>query len=153
MSIVELGALGEFVGAFAVVGTLIYLAYQIGQSRALLLSNAYQARTDAVTSIYLALAQDASLANLLGRANRGEDLSDDEQLRCTALVGIGFRNFENNHLQHQLGLLTDEQFKAVEMGLRGIFGSMPIYLQEWSAQKVQYTKSYVEWVDSLIAES
>ena len=29
MSIMELGALGEFVGAFAVVATLIYLALQI----------------------------------------------------------------------------------------------------------------------------
>ena len=153
MSIMELGALGEFVGAFAVVATLIYLAYQIRQSRALLLSNAYQARTDAVTSVYLAMAQDASLVNLLGRANSGEDLSDDEQLRCATFVSIAFRNFENNHFQHQLGLLTEEHFEASEVALRGIFTSMPIYLQEWSVQKIQYRKSYVEWVDSLTTES
>ena len=33
MSIVELGALGEFVGALAVVATLIYLAIQVRQSK------------------------------------------------------------------------------------------------------------------------
>ena len=32
MTIFELGALGEFVGAIAVVGTLIYLAVQIRQN-------------------------------------------------------------------------------------------------------------------------
>ena len=32
MTIMELGALGEFVGAFAVVATLIYLAVQIRQN-------------------------------------------------------------------------------------------------------------------------
>jgi len=69
-----LGNYGEFVGAIAILITLVYVAYQIRQSRALLLSNAYQARTDAVTSIYLAMAQDASLINLLGRANSGEVL-------------------------------------------------------------------------------
>ena len=153
MTISDLGSIGEFIGSIAVLVTLVYLAYQIRQSRALLLSNAYQARTDAVTSISLAMAQDASLTNLLDRANSGEDLSDDEQLRCAAFVGIAFRNFENNHFQHQLGLLTEEHFEASEVALRGIFTSMPIYLQEWSVQKIQYRKSYVELVDSLTTES
>jgi hypothetical protein len=39
MSIMELGALGEFVGAFAVVATLIYLALQIRQNSAMLKQN------------------------------------------------------------------------------------------------------------------
>ena len=42
MSIMELGALGEFVGSIAVVITLIYLALQLKQNTSSVRANAYQ---------------------------------------------------------------------------------------------------------------
>jgi len=39
MSITELGALGEFVGSLAVLATLVYLAIQVRQSKAMLMEN------------------------------------------------------------------------------------------------------------------
>ena len=46
MSITELGALGEFVGAIAVVATLIYLAIQVRQNTGMMRAQIYQARSD-----------------------------------------------------------------------------------------------------------
>ena len=59
MNIMELGALGEFVGAFAVVATLIYLAIQVRHGKASLDANTSsvraqitQARADNQTTFY-----------------------------------------------------------------------------------------------------
>ncbi len=44
MSVMELGALGEFLGVFALVATLIYLAIQVRQSRMQMKASTTQAR-------------------------------------------------------------------------------------------------------------
>ena len=74
MSIMELGALGEFVGAIAVVVTLAYLAVQIRQntrameeSRRLALAQTYQVRADALSirsRDYVLSARIAGASNL-----------------------------------------------------------------------------------------
>ena len=68
MTIIELGALGEFVGAIAVVATLIYLAVQIRQNtrsmdanRRLALAQTYQMRSDALQSMVTAAAASSHL--------------------------------------------------------------------------------------------
>ena len=157
MTVIELsqvlGNFGEFFGAIAVVVTLVYLAVQIRQNSRHLQQVAYQSRADATVSVSLALAQSDSLADIISRANRGDALCDEEQLRCARLVSSTFRNFENTHFQHQLGLLTDEHYEATEAALRDILVMRPAYRQHWSVQKPGFRKSYVEWVDKLIAET
>ena len=83
MSIMELGALGEFVGAFAVVVTLIYLALQIRQNSAMLEQNHEFSRasilqeSNAMYSTFRGLiAGDAGLARIYHRA-----LSDEVHVR------------------------------------------------------------------------
>ena len=58
MTIIELGALGEFVGAIGVIATLVYLAAQIRQNtrsmedgKRLALAQTYQMRADALQSM------------------------------------------------------------------------------------------------------
>ena len=70
MTIIELGALGEFVGAIAVVATLIYLAVQIRQntrsmdaSRRLALAQTYQMRADALQTMVTTAAASSIRSN------------------------------------------------------------------------------------------
>ncbi len=63
MTLTELGALGEFVGAIAVVVTLVYLAIQIRQNthsmeegRRLALAQTYQMRADALQNMMVQAA-------------------------------------------------------------------------------------------------
>ncbi|NNC54556.1 MAG: hypothetical protein HKO07_02410, partial [Pseudomonadales bacterium] len=55
MSLIELGALGEFLGSIAVLATLVYLSVQLRQntrsmneSKKLALAQTYQMRADAL---------------------------------------------------------------------------------------------------------
>ena len=72
MDIMELGALGEFVGAIGVMATLIYLAVQIKQntrsmneSRKLALAQTYQMRADALQQMLVQAAASTTLGPLI----------------------------------------------------------------------------------------
>jgi hypothetical protein len=79
MTILELGALGEFVGAFAVVGTLFYLAIQIRTSNRLAVTSAYQSRADSNISIVTAVLQSPGAPETLRKVNENEPLAENEQ--------------------------------------------------------------------------
>ena len=53
MTIVELGALGEFIGAVAVLVTLIYLAVQLRQNTEAIRAQISQARSDQAQEFFL----------------------------------------------------------------------------------------------------
>ena len=72
MTLMELGALGEFVGAIAVVVTLGYLAIQIRQntramqeSRRLALAQTYQMRADALQEMLVRAAESEHIAPII----------------------------------------------------------------------------------------
>lgn len=78
MSIVELGALGEFVGAIAVVVTLVYLVIQVRLSSRATASNAIaQAASDHMANMR-SLAENPLLAAAFEKTQRGEGLESPE---------------------------------------------------------------------------
>ena len=64
MTIVELGALGEFVAAIAVVITLIYLALQIRQNTRATHAASFHAITDSFNHVNVSLAQTPALTRI-----------------------------------------------------------------------------------------
>jgi hypothetical protein len=68
MTIMELGALGEFVGSIGVIATLVYLAIQIRQNSMATKAQAVQSTSDKMIDISLAMSADASYADLFNRA-------------------------------------------------------------------------------------
>ena len=86
-----LGSLGEFVGAIAVVATLVYLAIQVRHSkeameantksldegRKLALAQTYQARSDALQQMHMFLAASQELCEITEKINP-ERASEEE---------------------------------------------------------------------------
>jgi hypothetical protein len=95
-----LGSLGEFIGAIAVVATLVYLAIQVRHGSVLLEANkvsmdenarlaraaAVDRYSDAVSRWRGRIIESQELANLWNAAIRGDDLDDASQLRFDNLV-------------------------------------------------------------------
>ena len=70
MGIVELGALGEFVGSIAVLATLIYLTFQVREARAESRSNLIQHRNDAARGLWVSEASNPELIAALVKGDR-----------------------------------------------------------------------------------
>ena len=127
MTIMELGALGEFVGAIAVVVTLAYLAIQIRQNthameegKRLALAQTYQMRANELQEMLVRAAESEHIGPIITKltaAGYPEDVSSLEQL--SALERGRFRqwqiaqqtHWDNMFYQYQQGFLDDEYYR------------------------------------------
>ena len=127
MTLMELGALGEFVGAITVVITLGYLAVQIRQntqsmkeSRRLALAQTYQMRADALQNMLVHAADSNHIGPIITKLTSigyPEDVSSLEQL--TPIERGRFRqwqiaqqtHWDNMFYQYQQGFLDEEYYR------------------------------------------
>jgi hypothetical protein len=126
MTIMELGALGEFVGAIAVVATLVYLAIQIRQNthamekgERLALAQAYQNRADGLQNMMVHAADSKHVGPIISKlveAGYPEDvasleiLTSDERARFRLWQIAQQTHWDNMYFQYQQGFLDDEYF-------------------------------------------
>ena len=75
-----LAAIGELVGAFGVIATLLYLARQIRGNTIATRLHSYEVILDSYQANHRALTEE-SLAELVIRGSTGDDLSDADSLR------------------------------------------------------------------------
>jgi hypothetical protein len=108
-----IGAIGEIVGAVAVVATLFYLAVQVRQnSRFVERSNEYANATSMYQSqsmyvqVFSQLAQDAELAAIYSRALKNEPLPDADYVRFSAYINTYFAWVENMYTQAAANLVA-----------------------------------------------
>jgi len=126
MTIMELGALGELLGAFGVIATLVYLAVQVRQntrsledSQRLALAQTYQMRSDALQTM-LVQAASSTIGAILYKvtaAGYPEDLaaldvlSPEERSRFRQWHIAQQAHWDNMHFQYQQGFLDEEYYR------------------------------------------
>lgn len=104
-----LGAIGELIGALAVLITLVYVALQIRQNTAALRSAATQGAHDQVADLYRTLSTDAELAMIFARGcSNPDELSDTETAKYFALLMQVLFYVQNWHSQTSDGLMDDD---------------------------------------------
>ena len=129
MSIMELGALGELVGAIAVVLTLIYLAIQVrysreavdantqalDETRKLSMAQAYQSRANMTQGAAMAAADSPYLAEIsMKEQNQGLDVLTDAERWSLFNYQLGFFiRLDNTHYQHEHGFIDDSYYRSV----------------------------------------
>lgn len=126
MTIMELGAIGEFLGAIGVITTLIYLSVQVRQntrsmeeSRKLALAQTYQMRSDALQQMTVSAANGevgAIITRLTEMGYPGDpaalDRLDAEERGRFRLWQIAQQTHWDNMLfQYQQGFLDEEYFR------------------------------------------
>jgi hypothetical protein len=127
MTIAELGALGELIGAIAVVITLVYLAVQIRQntrsmqeSRRLALAQTYQMRADALQAMLVHAADSQHIGPLITRLTQQgypedvsalEGLSPEERGRFRQWQIAQQTHWDNMFYQYQQGFLEKEYYE------------------------------------------
>lgn len=108
MSLEDLGNLGEFIAALAVVVSLVYLAVQIRQNTRSVRVSSYQVAVSSIAdwSREVSLSSDASRIYAVGLRDP-DQLNPDETLRLYFQLISLFRNYENLFYQHHQGMIDD----------------------------------------------
>jgi hypothetical protein len=143
-----IGAIGEIVGAIAVVVSLVYLAIQIrGQNK--------ESRLAAMHEIAVAYREsnipfaDANLADILTRAhNDTTQLTEAEIVQLIVSVQGVFRVWEEAYYQHLAGRL-DEHLWAAMLREYASYLSAPGFDFVWQLRKNGHNDEFRLFVDSL----
>ncbi|HUG00350.1 MAG TPA: hypothetical protein VML95_00665 [Longimicrobiales bacterium] len=140
------GAIGETVGAIAVVVTLIYLAFQIRQ----------QNRESRIASVHelneafrasISAFQDPGLADVFSRAKSDfADLGEPERLRFIAMVQGVFRVWEDAFYQFDAGRLDPRIWQAMVTQFSAYL-SLPGVQRVWEIRKRAYNAAFRDLVD------
>jgi hypothetical protein len=142
------GAIGEIVGAAAVVISLIYLAAQIRTQNA-------EARLAAVREISVGFRNalttftHGDLGELFARANEDYDsLTNGELIRLISALYPMFRVWEEAYIQFERGRLEPRIWEPITRQFGSYFG-YPAFERVWHIRKQHMDKSFREYADSL----
>jgi hypothetical protein len=145
-----LGAIGEIVGAIAVVVTLGYLAVQIRQNTRSVRASTYQSITSFIGEMNRVIEENPDLAQIM-RAGVLDlsQLSLDERIRFNANMMTRFRHHENLYYQYRTGMLDEREFE----GFRRLFSwhlSFAGTAAWWTGARGYYSHDFAAYVGSLL---
>ena len=164
MSILELGALGEFLGSIAVLATLVYLSVQIRQntrgldeSKKLALAQTYQVRSDALQMMLVRAADSKHIGPIITKLTGAgypedisslEQLSDVERQRFRLWQIAQETHWDNMFFQYQQGYIDEEYYRD---SFRTRVGRLA---PTWKALNVAGARqSFNAEIDSILAEN
>jgi hypothetical protein len=144
-----IGAVGEIIGAAAVVATLGYLALQTRQSNKL-------ARSEAVLKLFAenrahrnALAQDRELSEIMMKGLGGEKLTEIEKFRFQARMDSSLSLFESVYSQFEAGVLSREDLARYEPIIRLVVKSS----KELGIEGSSRSSSFQKYIEELLLDA
>lgn len=154
-----IGAVGEVVGAIAVVATLFFLAVQIRHGRRVQQETNSVSSAAAVDQIFeqfkgwrRLLASDAELAAIWLRGSRGEELEEIERLRFDQFAYDYIVVF-SNWSTRSMALGDEERALQATRHMAINLLANPGMLEVWQNSKDSLNPSFVGKVDDLIEEN
>lgn len=143
-----IGAIGEIVGAFAVVVSLVYLALQIrSQNSQAKLSALLEMSRDfrRATEIFAS----GDIAEIFVRANTDyNSISEADSVRLIVLVTNLLRAWENAFLENRDGHLDENAWAALSRDYSQPMGAQS-FQHIWALRKQNFDAGFQQYVDNL----
>ncbi|NIP14174.1 MAG: hypothetical protein GWM88_05360 [Pseudomonadales bacterium] len=147
MSIMELGALGEFLGSLGVIATLAYLAVQIRHNTRATQTASHHAITDSLNQGNIAQASDPELARIwLSGSEDRASLSDVDRQRLDMLLLAYFHVFDSLFYSANRGTGEQSLLAAEEKGFAHLM-KLPGVRDWWDENPYAFSpefRSYME---------
>lgn len=149
LTIQDWGAIGEIVGGFAVVVTLVYLAMQLRQtSKSLQITNS-DAASAMNAEVFQELISNPEFVELYLKGLSGlNNLNEPERLRFVLFCNKAMRFFENTWFLHINDALAPGAWYGQERGMQEML-SAPGSQEAWALNRNLFSKAFVAFVDRL----
>ena len=146
-----IGAIGEILGALAVVATLAYLSVQIRQNTKVARSATRQAIAESAQSLTSDLIHTPDMAEIFLRHLQGEELTPTEAFKLQGRCYRDMRHWENIFYQVREGLLSEEEWTGFRRNLAALF-EIHAYQDYWSNESRLYSDAFRKEVDAACRE-
>jgi hypothetical protein len=145
-----IGAIGEIVGALAVVVSLVYLAIQIRnqnlESKAATVQQVLEGNASAISRL-----QDPDLAQIwIAGIEDFESLSDVERLRFVIYLTAAFRSLENAYFQWRNGRLDGDTWLTLIAVVKDV-KSTTAFTKFFEMRRHHFRSEFVDYLDQLEA--
>ena len=148
-----IAAIGTFIGAIAVIVSLIYLAVQTKQNTRAMRSASFHQVRESFSEIPLALAQNSELASILALVNSDPgSLTTEQIIRYEMILLTIMRRAESAYFQSVEGSLPLESWRGISETCKEAL-SENIALQWWEKTNHRFEASFRKEIDKIIQPS
>jgi hypothetical protein len=152
MDLEQLANLGEFVGGFAVIASMVYLAIQIRQNTRSVRSSTLATNTNNWSSMLVNLASDDKVEAYLHGMVGKEDISSAHLLQFVQIARAMLISFETQHYQYLNGALERDLYLGYERACRDQMLAFPGFQMIWEITRDGFSPAFTKVVDRLITE-
>jgi len=135
----------------AVVLTLVFIGIQLKQNAELTRMAAAQTSAMMMSTNLGRIIEHADLAELFTKEGIPDCWTPTERLRATNFLSASFRHYEVLHTHKRFGVFEEELWGGTEARLRDSLDSAAVRAW-WQDSKPFYAKSFVAYVDEIVAE-
>ena len=143
-----IGAIGEIIGALAVVASLIYLSIQIRNQN----KESKVASVHEINEAYRAITAEMmkpEIAAVWAKAQNGfGNLDETEKLQVISFALVCFRFFEEAYYQFKANRLDDHIWEGMSAQITLLMGSES-FVEIWSMRKHMFSPDFRNIVDAL----
>ena len=134
---------------FGVLIGIILLVIELDQNRDMIRAQTRNEISNQVVERLDRQGTDIQLANLKRRAERSEELSDDEEMQVYLLSVGRNRSWENIHYQYRQGMFDEQEFAAERNAWGQIIGRDKSFLRYWCPGRSTYSPEFVAELENL----
>jgi hypothetical protein len=152
MSLSDIGAIGSFVSAIAVVASVVYLALQIRQASVNQRGTMHQMRAALSADIMLRIAESDMSAAFRAGLTGSPDITEAQFWQFFYAASAIMRTTENAFGQYEDGLVSEAHLASAKASARS-FLMYPGYAALWTATRIGREDKFREFMDALLAET
>lgn len=147
-----IGSIGEFVGAFGVIGSLIYLALQVRAGSKTLFTAMRESTFNSLKEFNYNVVSDPDLAWIFQEGCKDYSVLDEkEKARYVHLMFTFFKMFENIYLHYKDNLVSEQVWKSNSHIFKA-YGTLPGAKQYWNIRRPIFDPVFREMVDEINSE-
>jgi hypothetical protein len=147
-----IGAVGEIVGAIAVVVTIGYLAVQIRQNTRSVRAATHHSGMRGASEIQNTFAQSGDLAQIFHRGMQDyEQLTAEERIRFDGATRSMFMYYEDTFFQFQHSTIDRHLWEARKRGIMTHLGR-PGIASWWKRASRHFSEPFVSFTDQLLQQ-
>ena len=144
-----IGAIGEIVGAAAVILTLIFLSLQIRQNTKAVRTEATTSAATIVQAFYLGLGTNEQAACVwFNGMIDPESITPEERMQFIVLCQSGFMAFQTSFLLDEQGALDTQIRDSITSGILVAKDTLGFKFF-WAQRRSSYNESFRKYVDEL----
>ena len=146
MTVVELGAIGEFAGALLLVASLVFVGLQIRQNNLAMKVAAKQEMTRQYSDYMDTLIKNPEVSSLYVRGVAGETLTEAEAHRFNNMMAKAAWYYASMHYQREIRGLSDEEWhQSKQLISRSV--QTKGFRQWWQRRGTEFTPSFRSFVN------